>query len=227
MAILKPCILVLAAALALSLMASAAGAATPRVAAIKGDIVFTAASGATQRLTRSGVDEDPVLAPDGRTVAFIRREPRTTQPLDRPPTSLWVADTVTGATRRLLGPQPSDDPERDLGSFGQPLFSLDGGLIYVAARAWVTSDAVHQVRLDTGATRFVIAGSPMSVIRTGPYRGHLLVNRHLYRKGPAGGSYNPTYVVRPDGKPLFAVPRSEIDDEDGRAWLARKGWRAW
>jgi hypothetical protein len=77
--------------------------------------------------------------------------------------------------------------------------------------------------------RSVTSGTALRVIRTGPYRGYLLVQAHRYYNRPTGGSYNPVIVVRPDGHDEFVVPGSEIEEGSSAIdpWLARKGWRAW
>ena len=71
----------------------------------------------------------------------------------------------------------------------------------------------------------MIDGNSVSVIRNGPYRGYLLVSRHKYRDD---GAYDPTDLVRPDGKVVTTLPDCD-DDEDGscaRSWLDAHGWGA-
>jgi hypothetical protein len=112
-------------------------------------------------------------------------------------------------------PSANNDPKLNLQSLNHPNFSLDGHFIYVLADAWATSAAVHQVNVDTGIERFVIDGNSDAVVRTGPYRGYLLVSRHKYHPAPALGSYDPVDVVRPDGHVEFTVPGTENDDGQG------------
>ena len=214
--------------LTLALSAGAAAAATPHVAVQSGDIAYTGADGVTRLLTRGGGYSDPALSPDGHTVAFIHTDAPAASTDDNAPTSLWVADGLTGAARRLAGPKPANDPKADFASFNTPVFSLDGGFVYVTAMAWATSGAVHQVSLATGQQRFVIDGGVSAVIRTGPWRGYLLVQRHMYHPAPAYGSYDPVYVVRPDGKQTFIVPGSDKTEDAAVApWLKKNGWAAW
>ena len=104
--------------------------------------------------------------------------------------------------------------------------SLDGGYSYRLVDRYATSAEVVQVRRADGKTRDVIDGNSVSVIRDGPYRGYLLVSRHKYR-GEAG-AYDPTDLVRPDGKVSTTLPDCD-DDEDAscaRPWLDAHGWRA-
>ena len=82
-------------------------------------------------------------------------------------------------------------------SFDGPVFSLDGGFVYVTANAWATSGAVHQVSLATGQERFVIDGGCDAVIRTGPWRGYLLVTRHMYYPAPRRARTTPPTSCAP------------------------------
>lgn len=105
--------------------------------------------------------------------------------------------------------------------------SLDGGYVYQQVCRWVTSGDIIQVRLSDGRRKEVTAGNSLAVIRNGPWRGYLLVSKHKYKLGNQGGSYDATWVVRPDGKEMFAVPGTDDGDEaQVSAWLRSKGWIA-
>jgi Tol biopolymer transport system component len=215
------------AVLALVALAGPAVAAAPAVREHGGDIAYRDAAGAERVLTQGGGYGEPALSPDGKSVAFIHTDGPSPGVGEGGPTTLWIADVASGQRRVLFASRPEGEEVKfNMTSFGGPVFSLDGGYVYVSAVAWATSSAVHQVNVATGAERFVIDGGLSSVIRTGPYRGDLLVSRHIYYPGPQGGSYDPTFVVRPDGKALFAIPHSE-DDGVVAKWLAKKGWKAW
>lgn len=194
-----------------------------------GQIEYIGADGVTRTLIRDGTNGDPVLSPDGRTVAFIRVEREPDEEHDNGIRTLWIGDGPNGTSRRLAAPHSGSDPTQEFMSVGGPIFSLDGGFVYVSAAAWATSEAVHQVNVATGSERYVIDGWILSVIRTGPYRGYLLVQRHRYLPPPSYGSNNPVFVVRPDAKQVFMVPGSDKDDGEKSvgAWLKAKGWQAW
>jgi hypothetical protein len=210
-----------------SALAGAAWAGTVSVSG--GNIVFVEDSGARHQLTTGGGYKDPALGPDGHTIAFIHVDGRAASADQDPPTSLWIADGLKGGARRLVGHHDSQDMKQVFVSYGGPVFSLDGGFVYVTAQAWATSGAVHQVSLATGQERFVIDGDCDKVIRTGPWRGYLLVTRHMYYPAPREGSYDPSYVVRPDAKQSFMVPGTDSDDgvDHVTAWLEKNGWQAW
>lgn len=67
----------------------------------------------------------------------------------------------------------------------------------------------------------------MGVIRTGPWRGNLLIQQKNYHEG--GGAYFPTLVFRPDGKELFMIPGSgnSYGTEVTKDWMKAKGWDFW
>jgi hypothetical protein len=203
--------------------------ASPGVVMSGGNIVYVDAAGARHALTTGGGFKEPALGPDGRTVAFIHVDGPAGSADQNAPTSLWIADGLKGGARKLIGHHDSSDIKQVFVSYGGPVFSLDGGFVYVTAQAWATSGAVHQVSLATGQERFIIDGGCSAVIRTGPWRGYLLVTRHMYHPAPQYGSYDPTYVVRPDAKQTFMVPGTEKDDNVDHLtpWLKKNGWQAW
>lgn len=143
--------------------------------------------------------------------------------------ALVIADKRTGQVQRRLVSQYSDDPHQNLTNLGGPMFSLDGGYVYFSGSdGTVTSSTVQQLNLKTGAVRFVVSGWALAVIRSGPYRGYLLVQQHRYYDRPTGGSYNPVFVIRPDGHEEFIVPGSDNDYGElvVQPWLAKQGWKA-
>jgi hypothetical protein len=168
------------------------------------------------------------LAPDDRTVAMIEVLVEGTPAYDDSRTQLWIGDGITGKSRILFRPRPGTDPKTMMAAIWNPHFSLGGGFVYVEAEAWVTSAAIHQINVKTGAEKFVIDGSIMGVMRTGPHRGSLLVRRHLYPKNPEDGASDEVHLVRPDGKMILIVPGSRGDEGEGSvaAWLKAKGWAA-
>jgi hypothetical protein len=224
---MKPSLGWIAATAALAL--ASAAAAAPSVSVSAGNVVFVEAGGTRHALTTGGGFKEPALAPDGHTVAFIHVDGPPQAADENAPTSLWVADGLKGGAHKLIGHHDASDVKEVFISYGGPVFSLDGGFVYVTAQAWATSGAVHQVSLATGQERFIIDGGCDSVIRTGPWGGYLLVTRHMYYPAPKEGSYDPTYVVRPDAKQTFIVPGTDKDDGQDHVtpWLKKNGWQAW
>lgn len=165
-------------------------------------------------------------SPDGRLRAWIKPEAGAQGASGQDASSLWLTDRRTKRSRLLFRGVPSRDPRRDTVSIDNPRFSLDGGYVYVDADAYATSRAIHQIDVRTGTERFVVDGGLLGVIRTGPWRGYLLVGQHRYRAN-GDGSYDPVLVYRPDGREMLTVPRS-VEDGDGAVarWLRAKGWSA-
>lgn len=161
-----------------------------------GNVVLAFHDGNSLILTSGHDAREAVLSLDQRLVAYVRRagEGRA----DGSDDELWLVDSEgKNLPRRLLAPQPAEDPKANLTGFNNPAFSPDGRLIYVLTRAWVTSNAVHQVDTDSGATRFITDANSLAVVPKGRYAGHLVVQKHKYLK--QGGSREAFRLVTPDG----------------------------
>ena len=180
------------------------------------------------KITNDGRNRSVVKSPDGKLIAFVRQDVLPAGEGDDGQTSLRVAAISTGEVRQALGPTRSDDPKQDMHSFDNPHWSLEGGYIYVDAAAWPGSTAVHQVKLATGQERFVIEGSVRGIVRDGPYRGYLLIRRHIFPRVPGGVTTNPVYLIRPDGTIIFQIDGSASDggEQTVPAWLYNHGWSA-
>ena len=191
-----------------------------------GKAVYYNGDGTPTLLTGPAKVVQAALAPDDRTVAMVEMLVEGTPAYDDTRTALWIGDGVTGKSLLVFKPRPADDRRTTMAAVWNPHFSLNGGFVYVEAEAWVTSMAIHQINVKTGAEKFVIDGSIRGIMRTGKYRGYLLVYRHLYPKNPEDGAYDEVQLVRPDGKVMLTVPGSRDDDggESVDRWLKAKGW---
>ena len=132
--------------------------------------------------------------------------------------------------RRLVTSRWNDDYSRNLAGLSNPMFSLDGGYLYFnTTDASPNSGYVHQFDLKMNVIRAVCPGWGLRVMRTGPYRGYLIVQTHRYYDPPRLGSYNPVYLVHPSGKKVMMVPGSDNDGGELAIdpWLAKMNWRAW
>lgn len=196
---------------------------TPAASAPDGN-VYLETNGARRQLTRLGLDSDPVVSPDGQKVAFIRVVGRATEEGVPDFTSLLVHDLRKGQTSEFGGNMNNG---REIASFSNPVFSLDGGFVYVEVPEYATSNSVYQVNISTRAMRKVIDGNQTRVIRTGRYRGYLLVWRHQYYGAPNFGSYEAAYVVRPDAKEIFEVRAARNDEAALERWLSENDYQAW
>ena len=144
--------------------------------------------------------------------------------------ALVLIDKRKGTKKTLLVSRFDDDHTRNLTGLSDPIFSLDNGYLYInSSDASPYRSAVHQINLRTGRVRFVTGGWGLSLIRSGPYRGFVVVQKHMIRGQGRSGTYNPVFVIRPNGHQEFMVPGSDSDDGELAVapWLAQKGWHAW
>jgi hypothetical protein len=83
-------------------------------------------------------------------------------------------------------------------------FSPDSKTLYFETSAWVTSGAIHAVNVNGNHLRFVTDGSELRVVKSGSYKGDIIVNQHRYRfKGDTPlGSYNWDWLFTPTGKQI-------------------------
>jgi hypothetical protein len=177
-------------------------------------------------VSTSAADRPSARSPDGRFVATTRPTKGIAGASVQAPASLWLTDTRSGHSRELYRGRYAKNPRRDLSSLANPDFSLDGRYIYVKADAYATSPAIHRVAVCTGAVRYVTDGALYGVLRSGPWRGFLVVQQHRYRR-KGSGSFDPFVIVQHDGRDVAMVPGSDGRDS-GRAlahWLRAKGWR--
>jgi dipeptidyl aminopeptidase/acylaminoacyl peptidase len=190
-----------------------------RVEARDGNLFYQAAEQASPRqLTSTGLDRDPALSPDGRTIAFIRGTPADSVDtvLGREEgTSLWMMAVDGSGARVLVRGRSSETPGQALALLQSPAFSPDGGRIYFLSAAWATSGAVHVVEVVTGAEKFIAPGNSLEVIPSGDYAGFLLVSQH--RNFLAGGSYDWYWLVSPEGREVDPVGEDEAAVEEFRA----------
>lgn len=185
----------------------------------EGNVFYSASADAAPRqLTTSGLDRDPVLSPDGRTIAFIRGTPADSVDtvLGREEaTSLWIVGVDGDGARMLVRGRSSETPSVALAHLQAPGFSPDGQRIYFLSAAWATSGAVHAVDVSTGAERFLAPGNSLEVIPSGDYAGFLLVSQH--RNFLAGGSYDWYWLVSPEGREIDPVGEDEAAVAEFRA----------
>ncbi|WP_420125923.1 TolB family protein [Longimicrobium sp.] len=176
------------------------------------------ASAAPRQLTTTGLDSEPVLSPDGRTIAFIRGTPGDSVDtvLGREEgTSLWIVGVDGSGARMLVRGRSSETPSEALAMLQSPAFSPDGQRIYFLSAGWATSGAVHVVDVATGAEQFLAPGNSLEVIPSGDYAGFLLVSQH--RNFLAGGSYDWYWLVSPEGREIDPVGEDEAALEEFRA----------
>jgi hypothetical protein len=188
-------------------LAFAASAFAQSVSVTDGNIQFTDKSGKTTALTSSGRDSDPVLAPDGKWVVFVRKidGPKIATATDEvDPTELWQV-RVDGKepTMLLRCGDVKDDKDHPLAAFQSLQFSTNGKLVYFSSPQWATSGAIHVVDTTNRKQHYLFPGNEVRVVTGGEYKDCLLVQQHRYFIG--GGSYDWFWLFRPDGKEVGPV----------------------
>ena len=172
----------------------------------EGNIQFTDKSGQTTALTSSGRDSEPVLAPDGKWVVFVRKvegKKIVTGSDEVDPSELWQVRTDGKEATLLVKCRSSEDPASVIAEFGNAQFSTNGKLVYFYTSAWATSGAIHVVDTTNRKERFAFAGNHFKVVPSGEFRDCVLVQQHRYFVG--GGSYDWYWLLRPDGKEIGPV----------------------
>jgi dipeptidyl aminopeptidase/acylaminoacyl peptidase len=191
---------------ALALLSSGFATAEPVVSAREGN-VYISTDGVEKQLTTSGRDSSPLLAPDGKWIAFVRAIDGKPIPSgsddDGQPAELWQIRVDGKEPTRLVRTRPAEKPENIIAGFENLQFSADGRLVYFVTPAWTTSGAVHVVDTTNGKERYLLPGNDLEVIHSGEYRDHLLVSQHRYFIG--GGSYDWFYLFTPQGKEVGPV----------------------
>lgn len=154
----------------------------------------------------------PCLSPDGRWAVYVRAvrgAKINTGAGDADPNQLWLLDTATGKTTRLVAGNADSDVRQILAGLNNPVFSADGRQVFFLSSAWATSDAVHAVALGTRRVRFVCDGNSVEVVRRGRHRGRLIVGKHKYH--PDGrGAYDAFWLVSPQGQEIARWGNEEL-----------------
>lgn len=219
----------LAAALWFTLSVTAGAAETGlRVTAETGNIVLSR-NGVRQTLTRSGRDEDPALAPDGKTVVFTRRATRPADASDDDcgtGTDIDELHRIEIASLRdeiILRGRAGSSPNSRLCHFGAKQLSSDGRRLYFLSPAWTTSAAVHVLDMASRAVRFVQPGNDLVVLSAckGDHRDRLVIQQHRYFA--FGGSFDWYWLYDAAGAKEIAPVGDMASAEAVRSALADSG----
>ncbi len=201
-------------ALAMLLPASA-----QEVSVREGNIYLQTNTGERQ-LTFSGRDDDPSLAPSGRSVVFVRHSAGGGNASSKAD-SVVVIDTDATRPRVLLeGPLLLGD--RRFSSIGSPQFSPDERHLYFVIGDYAaTTGAVVEVPVGTTSLRLVTEGLSCTVVGGGKYKGDLLIRQRRFKL--SGTYYYSIFLFTPQGRELGLV--GDGDDDVKAFLLFTEAWR--
>lgn len=118
---------------------------------------------------------------------------------DAPNNELWLKYT-DGHDELLVTCRANTDLKKQIAGISNPQISLDKKRIYFESAAYVTSNTVFIVDIETKKVKFICAGNEVKVITTGEYAGKISVYKHEYADG--GGSFDRGYIIDDDGNVL-------------------------
>lgn len=179
-------------------------AAADRVSVKDGRIVLEDSAGHMTMLTQTGLDSDPWLSPDGRSLVFLRHSAE-----DMFRTAVYEMD-MRGRTVRLLYGGPARYRGRETSYFGQP--ELDGShdTLFLLSKEYATEGALIAIRLANGQVRLIsdhVVG--YDVIACAKDRGNLIALKR--QEDVLGNPYHLYWLYSPSGKELGLAGAEELD----------------
>lgn len=201
--------------LPLLLLAGLAGAAlADSVRLTDGNLFLVAEDGSSRPLATGGDAREAVLSPDGKWIAYVRDPDAGKEPAEGDDRSeLWIVDAEGKSPRLLVAPKKNtEEPKENLAAFNNLAFTQDSRALYFLSEAWVTSNALHRVELESGRVRYLADANSVQLVTQGKYAGHLIVQKHKYLK--QGGSYEPYWLISPEGKEVRKIGETEESVEE-------------
>jgi hypothetical protein len=181
------------------------------VSAQHGNIVFTDATGRMVRLTDSGQDFAPSLSPNGALVVFVRHTPGEFVEVgwgDAEAREIWVISPDGRNPTMLVRGAEKDSWEDRLAQLDRPQFLSDSQRIVFDSALAAVDGTINVANPATGVRR-IGGGHGVEVVRSGPYRDHLIVRRHRYFRG--GGSYDYFWLITIDGDLIGPIGPDDAD----------------
>jgi TonB family protein len=182
------------------------GVAADRVSAEDGRIFVEDPSGRKSAVTQTGLDSDPWLSHDGRTVVFLRRAAE-----DMFRTSVYEIDLPT-RTQKLLYAGPAKYQGRESSYFGSPELDESHDKLFLISKEYATSGALIFVELVNGqATLIADEVVGYDVIKCPKkYRGDLVALKRQ-EEDILGRPYFLYYLYSAAGKELGLAGDGELD----------------
>lgn len=177
--------------------------------------LFGAASSVASLAKDAPKESEKVYSPDKQFFAYVRGSDETV-PAGNGEVSadvIWMGTTEKKTAYPLFrrgATMKSGQPIGDiyLGGISGLQFSDDNKEIYFLNAAFAVSYAVLAIDIKTRKIRYVIDGSTLELIRTGKWKGKLVVSRHKYKPN-GGGAYEARCLVTPEGKEIKQLKAGE------------------
>ena len=166
------------------------------------DGVTTAGFDSMQKLTWVGgtQDTEPAVSPDGRTVAFVRKDS-----VDVPP-ALWLIN-IDGTHERQVTRAPAD--------VQSPAWSPDGSLIAFSAADEPEGRALYSIRPDGSDLRVLVRGQDVEGVAWSP--DGQVIAYSAADPTIAGGSFD-IWKVPVDGSSPIDLTSTAASDETDPTW---------
>ena len=181
---------------------------SPSVFVQQGDIYLSVTGKKPARITRYGNCREAVMSPNHKLIAFVRC---TTVPdsdpeghsFQRELNEIWLMQVDgSNAVCAVKGRSVAPDGSMFCG-LRKVHFGPDGRFLYFVSDDSVTSPAVYVLDTKTGRYRFFSPGDVVGVVKSGEYRGGVVLWQHRYFL--AGGSYNWYWLLDRNGKTIGPV----------------------
>jgi TonB family protein len=180
--------------------------ATDRVVAKDGRIVAQGSSGQTTVLTQTGLDSDPWLSPDGRTLVFLRH-----LAADVFRTSVYKIDMRTRTLSLLYG-GPVKYRGRESSYFGRPELDEPQETLFLLLKDYSTEGSLIAIRVANGRTKLIsdhVVG--YDVVECAKDRGDLVaLKRH---QNILGAPYFLYWLYSPSGDEMGLAGAEELNVE--------------
>ena len=177
------------------------------------NIVYTDATGLEHDLTSSGVNTEPNLSGDRRSVVFLREVG------DRQH-EIWSVQTDGSGTSLLYrGPVRWNGKMCASSSIRSPQWSIDGHAVFFVTDCSSTTGALWRLDIDSGTVNPIIPDAVLfGVIQTGRFKGFLIANQRSLPTAddPAKPRY-PRYLYflyKPDGERAQQIGEEEDSLEE-------------
>ena len=176
-----------------------------------GNIYYVDDGGGVRQLTSAGMDSDPSISPDGRTVVFIRRTTTPagfTEPTDPHPTRTQVCLlSVTGAANmKVVYDGAVAVGQHRYATFSEPHMAPDNRHVYFLIHLAVVEFGLVKLDLADGQVRMISEALDWHLITSGRYAGDLVVQKRKTHPDGINLSY---WLLSEDGKELGYVGQSE------------------